>query len=218
MNPEFSPKNDLAYIKSLMENSSRFMSLSGLSGISAGIIALIGGGISYFMSVKQFSSYEILSGMSSRMAGFPFLFIQSCIALAILLVALVSGVYFTVRRAKKKKLPLNDKVTRRLILSMALPLLTGAFFCFYLYRFSVLGMIPPCTLVFYGLALFSGGNFTHREIKYLGALEVLLGLIGFLFPAYGMWLWLSGFGLLHILYGIIMYQKYERLNTGEAHS
>jgi uncharacterized membrane protein HdeD (DUF308 family) len=64
-------------------------------------------------------------------------------------------------------------------------------------------------LIFYGLALVSAGKFTFGEIHYLGMLEVLTGLLALVFPSIALFLWAFGFGVLHILYGLIMHKKYR---------
>ena len=65
-------------------------------------------------------------------------------------------------------------------------------------------------LIFYGLALINSSKYTFFEIRYLGIAEIVLGLIASVFVSSGLILWAAGFGLLHIIYGIIMYYKYER--------
>ncbi|MBT1700273.1 hypothetical protein KK083_25525, partial [Fulvivirgaceae bacterium PWU4] len=59
-------------------------------------------------------------------------------------------------------------------------------------------------------ALIQGGSNTYDEIRYLGYCEITLGLIAALFPGYGLLAWAMGFGVLHIVYGAIMYNKYDK--------
>jgi hypothetical protein len=44
----------------------------------------------------------------------------------------------------------------------------------------------------------------------LGICEIGLGLIASIYMGYGLLFWAVGFGVLHIIYGIVMYMKYER--------
>jgi len=61
-----------------------------------------------------------------------------------------------------------------------------------------------------GVALTSAGKFTVGDIRILGLCEIALGLTAGLLPGFGLWFWIAGFGLLHIVYGILMYAKYEK--------
>jgi hypothetical protein len=93
---------------------------------------------------------------------------------------------------------------------MATPLVTGGLLILILISRSYYGIITPATLIFYGLALVSASNFTFADVKYLGLLEIALGLIAACFPGYGLLFWAIGFGVLHIIYGSMMYLKYDR--------
>lgn len=71
-------------------------------------------------------------------------------------------------------------------------------------------LAAPATLVFYGLALLNASKYTLSDIRYLGLLEIVTGLMATFFIEYGLLFWAFGFGLLHIVYGIFMYYKYEK--------
>jgi hypothetical protein len=71
-------------------------------------------------------------------------------------------------------------------------------------------LAAPACLVFYGLALIQGSANTFDEIRYLGFSEIILGLISASVPGYGLVFWAIGFGVLHIIYGVIMYNKYDK--------
>jgi hypothetical protein len=70
--------------------------------------------------------------------------------------------------------------------------------------------VAPATLVFYGLALVNGSKYTLNDIRNIGYLEAGLGVVSMFVPGYGLWFWALGFGVLHIVYGVTMYYKYER--------
>jgi len=72
------------------------------------------------------------------------------------------------------------------------------------------GMVTPSCLIFYGLALINGSKYTVSEVRYLGYLELVLGIVNLWATRYGLYFWAAGFGVLHILYGIVMWNKYER--------
>ena len=124
---------------------------------------------------------------------------------------MISGIYFTTRKAKRKGQKIWDKTSQRLLLNLAIPLVVGGIYCLQLIRSGNLGLVAPTTLIFYGLALINASKYTLSDIRYLGFSEILLGLIGLIFIGNGLELWALGFGVLHIVYGIVMYVKYERL-------
>ena len=202
--------NDLAAIRSLMDKSSRFISLSGLSGIFVGIYALIGAGIAYF----KFGYRDDLGFYNENTAHgfepnklFPFIIADAAI---VLILSLLTAWYFTNRRAKKDKVKLFNKPGLKLISNLFIPLLTGGIFCIILLNQHLLFLIAPSMLIFYGLALVNGSKFTLDEIRYLGYMEIILGLGAAINPKFGLLSWCIGFGFLHIFYGIFMWNKYER--------
>lgn len=200
----------LSDIRSMMERSSKFLSLSGLSGVSAGIVALIGAAVVYgrigLVSYPG-SYYKSLSNSISRAAADRF-FIT--VAIAVLVAALVSGAFFTVRKARRQGQSVWDQTSRRLLWAMFVPLAVGGVFCLVLLLHNLLYLAFPGTLIFYGLALLSGSRYTVRDVESLGYCEVGLGLLGLFFPGYNLLTWAVGFGVLHIVYGLAMYYKYER--------
>ncbi|PIE50282.1 MAG: hypothetical protein CSA38_03530 [Flavobacteriales bacterium] len=199
-------QQDLEHIRSMMEKSSRFISLSGLSGVSAGVIALIGAvyvyyvfqreGIDYFDGKSNIYSPELVNE----------LFI---IATVILICAIGTGYFFTAQKSKKKGVKVWDATTKRLLINLAIPLLTGGVFCLALQYHKAFVFVAPCTLIFYGLALVNASKFTLNDIQYLGILEIVLGLVSLFFLGWGLVTWAIGFGVLHIVYGLIMYKKYQ---------
>jgi hypothetical protein len=198
-------QDDLASIRSLMERSSKFISLSGLSGILAGIYALIGAATA-FCIMREPLNYDRITFLH-LLSVLPYLV---GIAMAVLIASLVTGVLLTYRKAKKKGQPIWGKTSRALLFNMAVPLVTGAFLILiFLYR-GYFGIVAPASLIFYGLALMAAGNFTFTDVKVLGISEIILGLIAACFPGYGLLFWAVGFGLLHIVYGLVMYLKYDR--------
>lgn len=200
---------DLREIRSMMERSSRFISLSGLSGISAGLIAVLGafiGGWYIDKNIKGVSS-SIVTGGNVRTADVVFLLILAGI---VLMLAVGAAIYFAVRKARMQQLPVWNKAAELTLVNLLLPLGTGAIFCLILYTYGIFLLIAPATLVFYGLALLNASKFTLKEIRYLGVSEIILGLIAMAMPGYGLLFWAVGFGLLHIMYGSLMYFRYER--------
>ncbi len=206
---------DIAEIRKIMEKSSRFISLSGLSGISAGIIALIGAAFTYFyfnFDERYFNSdLYFIKGLYLKLVNFLNLLIIE--GIIILFLAVTFAILFTVLRARKNDFPVWDRTTKRLLINLLIPLLSGGLFCLVLIYHQIYYLIAPATLIFYGLALLNASKYTLNEIRYLGISEILLGLLSAVFIGYGLLFWAVGFGIVHIIYGILMYYKYETKPT-----
>lgn len=203
----------LSEIRSLMEQSSRFISLSGLSGVAAGLFALIGGAAVYFyLDIMPFSGERTyyVEALRAEKWGMNYLTFFILDAILVLFAALAAGIFFTSRKAKRKGQKVWDALTLRLLTNLAIPLVAGGIFCIALFYHGLLGFVAPATLVFYGLALINGSKYTLNDIRYLGLFEIALGLIALFKLGHGLEFWIVGFGFLHIIYGTIMYFKYER--------
>jgi MFS family permease len=207
MNQKTDYEEDLASIRSLMERSSRFISLSGMSGVCAGIYALIGALMAYFLVYYPNTPFGLrLYYVNEREVLWQLLFI----AAGVLAASLITGLILTKRKAEKQNSKIWDTTSKKLLWSVALPMIAGGLFIFVLITRGYFVIIAPACLLFYGLALVSGSHFTLSDVKYLGYFEILLGIISGFIPGYGLIFWAIGFGVLHILYGIIMYYKYDR--------
>ena len=212
MNEQQQSLETLQDIKRMMERSSRFISLSGLSGISAGICALIGAWVAhpYVFGYKDF----IIDKNLPYHPGYAiFLNIWLFwIAAATFVSALISAFIFTWIKSKKEGIPIWGKTAKRLIINVSIPLIAGGIFLFKLIHYGTFGLIAPGCLIFYGLALINASKYTLDEIRYLGYCQILLGLVNLWFVGYGLYFWAVGFGILHIIYGTYMWVKYERGN------
>lgn len=199
--------DDLKAIRKIMEESSRFLSLSGLSGLMIGIFALIGAFLGFVIIRDSLPGTSLIIDPSVFISkhGFTLMFI----ALIVLLASIISAYAFALQRCRKEQLSFWSPVTRRLLVNLSVPLIFGALFIMVLVLNNSPEYIIPAMLCFYGMALFNAGKFTFDEVRYLGIFEMVLGIIAGLFPGYGLILWVCGFSLLHILYGIILYRKYN---------
>ena len=197
---------DISEIRSIMEKSSRFISLSGLSGVMAGIYALIGAAIAYnLVYTSQELVYDQLVVRDVRGNVVSLIII----ALSVFTAAVVTGIYLTRRKAKKQGLKTWDESARRSLINLSIPLLTGGILVVIFYYHGLIALIAPVTLIFYGLGLINASHYTYRDIRLLGISEVILGLVASVVIGYGLFIWALGFGVLHIVYGALMYFKYE---------
>lgn len=201
----------LTEIRSLMERSSRCLSLSGISGISAGIIAILGAiAVSFFHGTSIVTTAWERSYESGATVNADTMLFYLCTAIAVLILAITFAVFFTVRKARKNNLPVWDGVTKRVLVSLLIPLVTGGIFCIILLLQMYTSLIAPAMLIFYGLALVNASKYAIGDVEYLGGAEIVLGLVAMFFAGYGLLFWVIGFGVLHILYGTYMYLKFER--------
>ena len=192
---------DIAEIRSMMEKSSKFLSLSGWAGIVAGLYALAGAWTAY--SVFDFYPDELRYST-------PNLSQVLLMAFAVLILALVTAFWFSYRKASQNGESAWNATSRRMLSHMAIPLVSGGILIMLLVMAGLTGLAAPLTLLFYGLGLCNAGIYTLPEVKVLGLVQVLLGLAGVLFIEYGLLLWAAGFGLVHIIYGTYMHFNYER--------
>lgn len=205
-----SSAEDLKTIRKIMEESTRFLSLSGLSGVFLGLFAIAGALIARFLVFNSgnisFDDYfNNLPGQQTEALRLKMLIIAG----SVLLLSLVTATGFSVRKARRSGVSLWTPVSKRLYASLFLPLVTGGLFSLILLFQNYIQLIIPVFLIFYGLALISAGKFTYGEIFYLGILEIITGLAAALYPSQALIFWIFGFGILHIVYGLIMYRKYE---------
>lgn len=199
--------DDIKTIKKIMEESSMFLSLSGLSGIFAGLLAVLGGGIAYFGILKNTTIESLINLSAKEISATKIQLLAD--ALIVLLLALAGSFYFSYRKARQKEQKIWTPVSKRLLLNLFIPLVSGALFISILYLENQWQLIVPAMLIFYGLAVINAGKFTYGEVFYLGLAELLTGFLSAIFHGYSVFFWIIGFGLLHIIYGFFMYRKYE---------
>jgi hypothetical protein len=206
-NPE-EQLNALADIRLMMQRSSRFLSLSGLSGVAAGLCALVGAGaVPYYCGIPLFGNISESVIVRSHDELLWFLITDAAL---VLISALSLGFFFSQRKARRNGERLFGPASLQFTINLAVPLAVGGLFCLLLIVNHASNLVGPATLVFYGITLFSAGKFTLDEVRYLGVCEMILGLLSAWFMGYGLLFWALGFGVLHIVYGLIMWNKYER--------
>ena len=212
--------NELKHIRSMMERSSRFISLSGLSGVAAGTCAIIGAVIAYpYVMGKKPMFLNMEKGFADINHGNPLYVLNTYlfwIAAATLAGAILTAFIFTYLRSRKNGTPIWGTQAIRLIVNLAIPLVAGGLFLIKLANYGTFGLIAPGCLLFYGLALLNASKYTLPEIRWLGIFQIVLAIINLFFPfGYGIYFWAIGFGLLHIVYGIVMWNKYERMDLNK---
>jgi hypothetical protein len=187
---------DLSEIRSMMEKSSRVLSLSGLAGIFVGCTALAGLLFAQYIHTRV-PENELLSYLIGD-------------AMVVLVAAIALAVYFSSRMARQKALPIWNATAKHLVAELALPLAVGGVFCISLLVHGAYSMLPAAMLIFYGLALFGASKYAVKEVRFLGLTQVVVGVVAAFVDTQGLYLWGLGFGIVHILFGLRIYRTYER--------
>ncbi len=193
---------DITEIKDMMNKSSRFLSLSGFSGIMAGIYALIGAAVAYYLVSISGREYLILDGKI-----FNYILIDLVL---VALLSIVTAAILSTTKAKKNNETLWNSASKRLLTAFLIPLITGGIYIIIKISSHHYGLTGSLMLIFYGLALVNASKYTIGNVKYLGYIEIILGLICAVYPGYGFWFWVLGFGVMHIIYGSLIYLKHDR--------
>lgn len=200
-------EKDLASIRDIMERTAKFISLSGLSGVLAGFYALAGATAAYFIVHYPISpiEYRVYSASAPDT-----LWKLLAIATIVLILSVGTGFYLSSKKALKHGVKFWGGATRKLVINLMIPLVTGGLFILIMLGSGHYGLAAPASLIFYGLALINASSNTFDEIRYLGFSEIVVGLACAALPGYGLAFWAFGFGVLHIFYGAIMYNKYDK--------
>ena len=203
--PEY--EKDLASIRTMMERSVKFLSLSGLAGVLAGIYAVIGASIAYWLVYYPYSPFGIRFFYVNEEQVIGKLLIT---AIIVLILSLGTGYVLSARKAKKLNVNIWNTTSRQLFMNLLVPLVTGGLFILILLSRGYFMIVASACLLFYGLALIMASRHTFEEVRYLGFCEIILGLASALLPGYGLVFWTVGFGILHIIYGSVMYYRYDK--------
>jgi hypothetical protein len=201
---------DIKAIRKLMEESSRFLSLSGLSGVFAGVTAIAGALFAYFFILDNGNiNYEDYLRTLSVEETMVLRWQLMADAAIVLVLSVLFAFYFSIKKAKRDGKNFLSPISKRLLINLLIPLAAGGVFIIVLLLQNNIQLVVPGFLIFYGLALVNAGKFTFGEIYYLGILEIITGLVAAFIPGWGLVFWIFGFGILHIIYGLSMYRKYE---------
>lgn len=199
-------EKDIASIRTMMERSVKFISLSGLSGVLAGIYALAGAVVAYYIIYYPLSPF----GLRSYVVDEQELINLIAAAILVLILSLGTGLWMSSRKASKLGTSIWNKPSKQLFKDLSVPLVSGGLLIIIFLSQGYLGFVAPACLLFYGLALIYASRNTYKEIQYLGFIEIGLGLLAAALPGYGLIFWSLGFGLMHIIYGTIMHFRYDK--------
>ena len=195
---------DIAEIRSMMERTTKFLSLSGWAGILAGIYSLVAAYLAF--AILDFEPYGISTGPEGFSAYSDILFL----GIAVLLLALCTAVVLSLQKARRKGEKIWNPTAKRLVSNMTVPLLTGGILILIMIAQGFGNLILAFSLLFYGLSLSNAAKYTYSEVKAVGLIEIVLGLLSCIWLEFSLWFWAVGFGVVHIIYGVYMHYRYER--------
>jgi hypothetical protein len=171
-----------------MERSAAFTAVSGWGHVLLGFTAFL----SAWLAAHQSSSLGWLR-----------------VWLAEGLLAVAIGLVSCTWKANRRGLPLFSGPARKVALSLAPPLVAGAFLTFLLFRGGLSSALPATWLLLYGAGIITGGAFSVAILPIMGLCFMLLGGLAVLAPvAWGNWFLALGFGGLHVIFGILIARRH----------
>jgi hypothetical protein len=180
--------DNLKFIRETMERSTAFTAVPGYGGA--------------FMGLTAIAASVIANSQPLVNDWLTVWFSEAVLAFAI-------GLFAMWQKSKIAKIPLNSAPARKFAMSFLPPLICGVVLTFGLWRFGHFEAMIPAWLLLYGAAVICGGAFSVRIVPVMGWCFVALGAIAFLLPAgYGNLVMGFGFGVLHIIFGIIIARKF----------
>jgi hypothetical protein len=199
--------DDLKQIRTIMERSSIFLSLSGFSGLIVGVIGIAASILmakfchGILLTTEVLQRIRLDTGLQTQL---------TIVLLTALSLSLSAAFLFSLNKAKRTHLPIFHKVSRSFAVHFFMPLLTGGIIITIIALRGYYDLILPSTLVFYGLSLLNASKYTLHEIVFLGVISIGLGILAMIFIPYTIFFWGAGFGLCTTIYGLILYSKYEK--------
>lgn len=179
---------NLRFIRETMERAGSFTAVPGRAGIGMGITAL--------------AAAVVAMRAPSSGAWLAVWLLEGLIAIGI-------GAAGMWHKARKAGFSLLSGPGRKFASSFLPPLLVGALLTLVLYRAGNLQPIGGIWLLLYGTGIVAGGAFSVRVVPVMGFCFLLLGTVAEFAPA--VWvnsLLAAGFGVLHIVFGVIIARRY----------
>jgi hypothetical protein len=201
-------ENTLKDIRDMMSKSSQFQALSGWSIVIIGIFACIAAVVAAAV-VGLDSPFTHDPGSIAPVSTRVWTAIG--LALALLAVSSATVTIMSYYKAKRHNLPFAfDSRMRKMSINFLIPLAAGGIFALAMILQGHYGLTSSIMLIFYGLALVNCQHYTYPTLRFLGYGEILLGLIDCFVIHHSLLFWFLGFGVLHILFGILYIILYEK--------
>jgi len=180
--------DNLRYIRETMERATPFTGISGSGEIAIGATALLASVVAAQQpSFKSWFAIWIAEGLIS---------------------ILIAG-WSMDRKARAVQMPLMSGPGRKVVFSLAPPIIAGGLLTIVLVRAGLTNAIPGVWLLLYGTGVITGGMFSVRAVPVMGLCFMALGALAlFSSPTFANWFMAAGFGGLHLLFGAIIVRKY----------
>jgi hypothetical protein len=180
--------DNLHFIRQTMERATAFTAVPGWGGVGMGVLALVAAGVA-----------------ETRLSTDAWL--ATWLTTAVL--ALTLGGWAMSRKARLAGTTVFSYSGRRFVLSYVPPLVVGALLTGALVRAGQLDALPGTWLLLYGTGVVTGGAFSVRVVPLMGLCFMALGAVALFGPApWGNLLMAAGFGLLQIVFGVIIARRY----------
>lgn len=195
-------EESIKVIRDIMERSAGYTIFSGLSGIIAGLLSLIG----------CYLSEQVWAGEQTIDQNAHYLIIW----FSILALAIVQDRVLAERKARKSGQTTWTPATYQAIKAI-LPGMCLAFAlslrALIIYDYDA---IPAICILGYAVSLCAAGMFSIYELRVFGVVQLVTGVIAlflpliprFNHPQTALYFMALSFGVYHIIYGLIMWRKY----------
>lgn len=179
--------DNLSFIRDTMERATAFTAVPGWGGVAMGATALVASAI----AARQATEHRWLM-----------------VWLTAAVVAAALGYASMARKARSARTPLFSRPARRFLLSYTPPIVVGAVLTVVLYRGNLIAALPGTWLLLYGTGVVTGGAFSVRVVPVMGLCFMAAGMAALLWPAWNTWWMAGGFGMLHIVFGLVIARRY----------
>ena len=183
-------EENLKMIRNLMERSTQYSTFSGLSGVFAGLVSIVGCLVTQAMGKVDDRPIEFIVTWA-----------------IVILVAVGADYLLTKRRAAEVGKRVLSRLGRQMVIAAIPGLGSGSLLTFYFMQHKMLANIFPVWMLAYGIAVCATGLFSQREVSALGAAFLVAGAFSLLLPVSGLLMMAITFGGFHIVYALVMSKK-----------
>lgn len=192
-------RENLRVIRQTMERSTKYSTLSGLSGVLIGLVA-IAGVVATQITLAQTPALRDSTAGALYLAG---------IWLPALALAVTIEFLCNKRRASRVGKHLFSHLGAHILVAAAPAFLAGAVLTLFFSLHHLLFYIWGVWMLCYGAAICAVGLFSVRPVSVLGAAFVVAGALTFLLPVSAQLTMMAvTFGGFHIFYGILMARRH----------
>lgn len=180
--------DNLRFIRETMERSTSFTAVPGVGGVLMGATALCAA-----FAAQQQSNFRY----------------WLMIWLAEAVTAFAIGVLTVYLKAKKSDFQLASAPSRKFFNAFFPPIIGGGILTALFYQNSWFEQLPTVWLTLYGIAVVCGGAYSVKIVPVVGWIFIALGVVSvFVAPQHGNLLMALGFGLVQIVFGMIIAHRF----------